>query len=238
MTKQEPSTASLSLLIVEDHLPSLELMTEVFLSLQAEVRPISDGQEAVHLVGKQKFDGIFLDLEMPNMHGLELTRAIRRSSWNKSTPIVIVTGRDDRHTMQQAFSTGATFFLLKPVDRHKLTNLFRTVRGALIANRRRHVRVPLQTDVTCTLGLRTVHGRSWNLSQGGIQVEAENLTPGGSMRIRFSLPGSPVAVDAFGVVAWVRESRQGIQFTKMGSQNEEDIRAFIASLDNYAEPAK
>jgi hypothetical protein len=32
--------------------------------------------------------------------------SIRESSWNKSTPIIIVTGRDERETMQQAFTIG------------------------------------------------------------------------------------------------------------------------------------
>ncbi|HWO36322.1 MAG TPA: response regulator [Candidatus Acidoferrum sp.] len=82
----------LRLLIVEDDLSSLELMTEVFTSLKAEVRPVSDSEKAVGMVNQEKFDGIFLDLEMPKLNGFDLARLIRKSSWNKSTPIIIVTG--------------------------------------------------------------------------------------------------------------------------------------------------
>src|SRR5713226_7036582 len=162
---------SLKLLIVEDDIASLELMAEVFRSLTAEVHPVSDSVRGAELVDQEKFDGIFLDLEMPKMNGFDLARHIRNSSWNKSAPIVIVTGRDDRRTMQEAFAMGATYFLQKPVDRQKLTGLFRTVRGAFLENRRRHTRVPLQTAVICSAGSRTMQGVSWNLSQGGIQVE-------------------------------------------------------------------
>src|ERR1700737_2744564 len=111
----------LKLLVVEDNIASLELMTEVFTSLKAEVRPVSDSQKAAGLVNQERFDGIFLDLEMPNLNGFDLARRIRKSSWNKSTPIVIVTGRDERQTMQEAFALGAAFFLQKPVERQKLT---------------------------------------------------------------------------------------------------------------------
>ena len=84
--------ATLKLLIVEDDIASLELMAEVFTSLDAEVRSLSDSQQAANLINQEKFDGIFLDLEMPNVHGFDLARRIRNSSWNKNTPIVIVTG--------------------------------------------------------------------------------------------------------------------------------------------------
>ena len=94
---------SLKLLVVEDDLPSLELMEEVFTSLQADVRPINNSETAAALVGKEKFDGIFLDLEMP--------------------PV------SDGETMQRSFSVGASYFLEKPVGRQKLSRLLRTVRG-------------------------------------------------------------------------------------------------------------
>src|ERR1700689_3478189 len=181
---------SLKLLIVEDDIASLELMTEVFTSLEAQGRPVSDSQKAAGLVNQERFDGIFLDFEMPTLHGFDLARIIRKSSWNKSTPIIIVTGRDQRDTMQQAFTIGATFFLQKPVDRQKLSILFRTVRGGMLENRRRSTRAPIQTEVMCMVGSRTISGRTWNLSQGGMQVEADGLQPKETVRVGFRLPVS------------------------------------------------
>ena len=222
---------SLKLLIVEDDNASLELMTEVFTSLEAEVRPVSDSQKAAGLVNQERFDGIFLDLEMPNLHGFDLARLIRKSSRNKSTPIVIVTGRDQRDTMQQAFTIGATFYLQKPVDRQKLSILFRTVRGGMLENRRRHTRVPIQTEVTCTVGSRTIRGLTWNLSQGGMQVEAGGLEPKDTVRVSFQLPVSGVLLEAVGTVVWAKETRQGIQFTNVSPKIEQSIREFISEVE-------
>jgi CheY-like chemotaxis protein len=223
---------SLKLLVVEDDPASLELMTEVLRSLEAEVRPLSDSQEAAVLVNQQKFDGIFLDLEMPNLNGFALAQEVRTSSWNRLTPIVIVTGRDERDTMHQAFATGATFFLQKPIDKRKLAILFRAVRGTMVENRRRYARVPLQTEVTCTVGSKVSRGRTWNLSQGGIQVEAGYLTPGDSVRVSFRLPSSGVVIDAQGTVKWGNENRQGIQFAKLTNEADEAIRKFISQVEN------
>ena len=223
--------ASLKILIVEDDVPSLELMAEVFTSLEAEVRPISDSQKAAGLVNQERFDGIFLDLEMPNLHGFDLARRIRNSSWNKSTPIIIVTGRDQRDTMQQAFSIGATFFLQKPVDRQKLNILFRTVRGGMLENRRRYARVPIQTEVVCQVGDRALRGVTWNLSQGGMQVEVGDLQPKDTVRLSFRLPVSGVSLEVAGTVVWAKENRQGIQLKNVSTQNEQSLRKFMAEVE-------
>jgi CheY-like chemotaxis protein len=222
---------SLKLLIVEDDVASLELMTEVFTGLKAEVCAISHSEKAAGLVNQQRFDGIFLDLEMPSPDGFQLARMIRKSSWNKSTPIVIVTGLEDRQIMQQAFSLGATFFLQKPVDRQKLSSLYRTVRGGMLENRRRHTRVPIQADVVCVTGSRTMRGVSWNLSQGGMQIETGNLQPGETVRLSFHLPVSDTAIDVTGAVVWAKENRQGIQFTSVSARDQESIRQFVELVE-------
>ena len=200
---------NLNLLLVEDDLPSLEMMTEVFGSLNAEVRPVSD-------------------IEMPKVSGLELARRIRMSSWNKSTPIVVVTGRDDKQAMQEAFAIGATYFLHKPIDRHRLSKLLRTVRGGLFQNRRRYSRIPLQTEVTCVKESNTFKVSSLNLSHGGIQLDNANLKQGEILRIAFSIPHYAGTIEALGTVVWTDGVRQGIQFTKMALQHEMAIRDFIA----------
>jgi two-component system chemotaxis response regulator CheY len=168
---------------------------------------------------------------MPSPDGFQLARLIRKSSRNKSTPIIIVTGRDDRQTMQEAFSIGATYFLQKPVDRQKLTSLFRTVRGGMVENRRRSARVPLQTDVSCTVDSRTMTGISWNLSQGGIQVEVDQLRPKDVVRLSFRLPVSGVTIEATGTVVWGDERRQGIQFAKLNTKTQQSIQKFMADVD-------
>ena len=221
----------LKLLVVEDDPASLELMVEVFTSLKAEVHPVSDSEKAVGIVNQERFDGIFLDLEMPNLNGFDLARVIRNSSWNKFTPIIIVTGRDERQTMQQAFAIGVTFFLQKPVDRQKLSILFRTVSGGMLENRRKYIRVPLQTEVTFIAGSRTIRGMTWNLSQGGMQVEASNLQAKDTVRLSFRLPVSGVSIDAMGTVAWTQEKSQGIQFTTVSPAAQQSIRKYIAEVE-------
>jgi CheY-like chemotaxis protein len=221
----------LKLLVVEDDVPSLELMREVFTSLEAEVCAVENSENAAALINQRRFDGIFLDLGMPSPDGFQLARLIRKSASNKSTPIVIVTGVDDKKVMEQAFSIGVTFFLQKPIDRQKLSRLFRTVRGGMINNRRRYIRVPLTAEVVITVGSKNLHAVSWNLSEGGMQVEAEGLRSQEKVLVSFRLPAPEVSIDGEGIVAWVGKNRQGIQFTSLSEQNQLAIRKFIASIE-------
>jgi CheY-like chemotaxis protein len=222
--------ASLKLLLVDDDLASLELMTEVLSSLKAEVRPVSDSKQAACLVNQERFDGILLDLEMPHLNGLDLAELVRQSTWNKSTPIVIVTGHEQSDDMFRSFAKGATFFLQKPIDQLKLAGLLRTIEGALRENRRRYTRVPIQTQVTCCVGPRTWVGTTWNLSQGGMELEAGALAAGETVQLSFTLPRPPLGIEALGVVVWARDDRQGIHFTKMSVEHQEIVRDFIADV--------
>src|SRR5258706_7524066 len=115
---------ALQVLVVEDDIPSMELIREVLISMKAEVDAFSESQQAVRMLEQKRFDGIFLDLQMPGLNGFELSRLIRTSERNKTTQIIIVTGREERETMGQAFGAGGNFYLQKPIDRYKLIKLF------------------------------------------------------------------------------------------------------------------
>jgi len=231
--KREKNFVALKVLIVEDDPPTLELMDEVLTSLKVEVCALGDSEQAAALVNQERFDGIFVDLQMPSVDGLELTRRIRKSSWNKSAPIVVVTGHDDVKTMQKAFAAGATFFLQKPVDRQRLTKLFKAARGRMFENRRQFVRVPLQTEVTCQVEHQTFRGVSSNISQGGILFEVgRTLLPGTAVRLSFRLPGRELRIEVTGVVARVDEKqRAGVRFTHIGTRELQLIRDLIGSDD-------
>jgi DNA-binding response OmpR family regulator len=219
--------AALKLLVVEDDTASLELMAELLQQLKAEVRPLSDSQEASGLIQREKFDGIFLDLKMPMLSGFELAKLARESTCNKTTPLVIVTGRDEQDTMHLSFSVGATYFLQKPIDIQKLTPLLKRIQDLSFENRRRCARVPLNTDVTCTVAGKTLNGLIWNISQGGVQLEVAGLKLGDTVGMSFILPQPGNVVKAQGLVVWAQDSRQGLYFTEMSVECQEMVRAYI-----------
>lgn len=119
------------LLVVDDEVPILELLKEILQSLGAEVLAVADSCQALEYVEQQKVDGIFLDINMPGLDGIELTMRIRVSTLNKKVPIVILSGLDDAETMRKGFRAGASAFLGKPVTRDRVRKLYRTMCGPI-----------------------------------------------------------------------------------------------------------
>ena len=79
-----------------------------------------DGQDAVEKARQLRPDLIIMDVSMPNLNGLEATRAIRRTL--PSTEILILTQHDSQEMMRQALNAGARGFVVKSSVAHDLLN--------------------------------------------------------------------------------------------------------------------
>ena len=221
----------LKILVVEDDPATLEFMSEVLRAQDVQVHPVGDSLEALGVISEEKFDGIFLDLQMPNLDGFELARRIRQSALNRKTPIVIVTGREEKDIMGLAFRAGGTFFLHKPVDRYKLTELMNSTRGSMVQERQRSTRVPLNTVVECQVGGRTVAGMGINLSLAGLLFQAlAPLEVGNSLQVSFWLPSQQEAIRIAGSVVRVEEDKRvAIQFGPLSPKDRQRILEFVTT---------
>jgi CheY-like chemotaxis protein len=120
-------------LIVEDDPDDADLFLRTLQKVQMGVdtkitaHVVSNGIEASELFGKKKFDAIFLDINMLPPDGMELARRVRSSEINRATPIVIITGGEERGLMTRAFQAGAHLFLSKPIDRAQLLRLIQVL---------------------------------------------------------------------------------------------------------------
>lgn len=221
---------SIRVLVVEDDLPTLELMREVLKSFDIEVLPLDDSEEAFRAVNREKFDGIFLDLLMPRLNGFRLAEAIRGSSWNKTTPIVIVTSSSERHAMQEAFRAGANFYLQKPIDRNRLALLLNSSRGAMLENRRSLQRIAMDVEVECNVRTAFTTVRSHNLSARGMLLSAyDGFVVGENLRISFRLPRQSTMINAVGVIVRRDEAgRTGVSFSHITQTGRQRIMLFIS----------
>ena len=74
----------------------------------------SSGLEAIEHLALSPVNLIILDLNMPDMHGLEVVRFVRQHSVYCNIPIIILTTRGDETSRSDALAVGATVYLTKP----------------------------------------------------------------------------------------------------------------------------
>jgi two-component system chemotaxis response regulator CheY len=72
------------------------------------------GLDAIERVAITPVDLVLLDLNMPDMHGLEVLRFIREHATLRTLPVVILTTRGDEDSRTAALRDGATLYLTKP----------------------------------------------------------------------------------------------------------------------------
>ena len=99
--------------------------------------------------------------------------------------------------------------------------------GRMLSNRRAYARVPMRSLVVCIVDSRTMRGVSWNLGEGGMQVDVSGLKSKEAVQLSFRLPFSGLVIDAVGVVIWGDENRHGIRFTYVGAQSRQSIHQYV-----------
>lgn len=67
--------------------------------------------------GGRPFDLVLMDINMPEMNGIEAVRKIKADETLKEIPVVMVTGNDEKDSLEQAFEAGAIDFISKPVKK-------------------------------------------------------------------------------------------------------------------------
>ena len=104
-------------ILVSDDDQNVRLLTRQCLEAEdMTVVEAADGPETLEVFIRERPDLVFLDVEMPGMSGLEVCRRIRALPQGESIPIMIVTGSDDRKSIDQGFEAGATQYKTKPVN--------------------------------------------------------------------------------------------------------------------------
>lgn len=80
----------------------------------SDVVEAGDGQEALDQLSKNKVDFVITDWNMPNMSGLDLTKAIRSNDNTKSLPILMVTTRGLKQDIIEALKAKVNNYVVKP----------------------------------------------------------------------------------------------------------------------------
>ena len=111
------------ILVVEDNDVNRFLIRTLLGKWKADVTCVENGQEALNLMTENRFDLVFMDIQMPVMDGLEATRRFRKLEQEENrepTPIVALSAFAFDHDKEAAHQAGVNLHMSKPFSREEL----------------------------------------------------------------------------------------------------------------------
>jgi two-component system chemotaxis response regulator CheY len=122
------------ILIVDDS-PTIRKMVRSSLKALESVDFVeaANGLEAIEQVALAPVALMILDLNMPDMHGIDVLKFLRRNPGSRAVPVVVLTTRGDESSREAALAAGATQYLTKPFVPQALLNTARDLIGGSAA---------------------------------------------------------------------------------------------------------
>jgi CheY-like chemotaxis protein len=109
-----------SILVVDDNPDNLKLILVILAASGYDLTTASDAHEALSFLEHRAPDLILLDLQLPGMDGLELTRRLRARDDTRAIPIVAVTAYAMKGDETKARDAGCNDYIVKPIDKRLL----------------------------------------------------------------------------------------------------------------------
>ncbi|MEO5362643.1 MAG: response regulator [Magnetococcus sp. DMHC-8] len=107
-------------LLVDDIVINLEIAQEFMEGYGLVVTLAGSGQEAIEQVDRHPFDLLMMDVQMPDMTGLEATRIIRQRHANNDLPIIAMTAHALTEDRERCLAAGMDDYITKPIDPEQL----------------------------------------------------------------------------------------------------------------------
>ena len=115
-----------TILIVDDS-PTIRRMVRASLDTlpDATFNEATSGLEAIETLAVSSVQMVILDLNMPDMHGLDVLRFVRSHEHYKDVPVMILTTRGDQTSRNDALRAGASAYMTKPFSPATLSSSVR-----------------------------------------------------------------------------------------------------------------
>lgn len=111
-----PTTQPTDVLVVDDNLPSLHLLSALLSERNYHVRPASSGGLALEAARGTRPDLILLDTQMPGMNGYQVCEQLRQDETLARIPVIFVSGAGETVDKIRAFDAGAVDYITKPYE--------------------------------------------------------------------------------------------------------------------------
>jgi two-component system chemotaxis response regulator CheY len=104
------------ILIVDDSHTIRKLITYMLRKDDYIIAEAEDGLDAMEKLSNLEVDLVIVDLNMPNMDGIEFVKGLRNNYYYMDTPVIMLTTTKDESMKRNAFEAGVNMFLNKPIQ--------------------------------------------------------------------------------------------------------------------------
>jgi two-component system chemotaxis response regulator CheY len=120
-----PEKPTMNHILVVDDSPTMRRMVVTSLGSLSGVKSTQAGSglEAIERLAIEPVDLMVLDLNMPDMHGMEVIDFVRSHQAYREIPIVVLTTKSEETSRTKALAAGATRYLTKPFDPRHLADI-------------------------------------------------------------------------------------------------------------------
>lgn len=116
------------ILIADDSVTMRKMVRASLQTLDGtEFLEAATGLEAIEQLALATVQLVVLDLNMPDMHGIEVLRFVRKHQQYRDLPVIVLTTRGDNSSRATATEAGATTYMTKPFTPHALAATARTL---------------------------------------------------------------------------------------------------------------
>lgn len=119
-----------TIIVVEDEQGAAEMFAEMMRLSGFRVLKVAGSGQAMSMINKEEPAAVILDIMMPDIHGLEVLRTMRREPKLAKFPVVVVSAKNMPADIQTGLETGASLYLTKPVGYLDLKDALEKVLGA------------------------------------------------------------------------------------------------------------
>ena len=111
------------ILIVEDSPQNMRLMEMTLKAKNYTLLKATDGEEALDMATRERPDLIIMDVQLPKLNGLEVTRKLRDTVEFSHIPIIAITAFAMKGDKERAIEAGCDAYLSKPIDTRQLPGM-------------------------------------------------------------------------------------------------------------------
>lgn len=111
------------ILVVEDNLMNLELVSDVLAAHDYEVLQADMGQKALEIAVKEQPDLVLMDIQLPEMDGLEVTRLLKKDERTSKIKVIALTAHAMQGDEERAREAGCSGYIAKPINTREFANM-------------------------------------------------------------------------------------------------------------------